>query len=569
MINGNGMRLLLLITFLPFLLFSDVQTAPFVKHDTAPHRVDQESSAPPFRGLVLVGSTGDLNPAGYEEVHGVMAYHVDLPGGVVNLKKAVRSYYNQPLDKETITEIKKRVIAYYQSHNRPVVAVSVPKQDISEGVLQLLVTEGKLGKVYCKGNKWFKSERIEEAVHLEPGETLASDILNQNLYWLNRNPFRHIDAIYTPGEEEGTTDVELICKDRFPLRLYGGIDNTGNDVTGNNRLFAGVNWGDVFWSDQRLSYQYVTSTDFKRFYAHTLFYEVPLPWQHMLNLYGGYSHVDADFAVPNIRGSMFRTHGFSVQASLRYDIPLKPHKNFLHEVTWGFDFKRTNNNLDLGGVPVISQNNVNLTQFMLGYNLGYEIKPLALSWEIEGFWSPGKWISDQTNADYQSLRPFAKNQYVYTRTALTFIWRFYEEWSMHNYFRAQWANINLLPSEEYGLGGYNTVRGYKERIVNGDNAFIWNFELRTPPVSILNALAGWKKFNDEFQFLAFFDYGVESVKRTAPMQDKTEYLASFGPGVRYNVIPYLTFRCDWGFQLHNLHLGGPYQRIHFALIVGY
>ncbi|WP_316359210.1 ShlB/FhaC/HecB family hemolysin secretion/activation protein [Candidatus Neptunichlamydia sp. REUL1] len=557
------------ILFIPFVLFGTVKHSSFVDHDTASHPIQVNASAPPFKGLILLENKADLNPAGYHDVHGVMSYHVDLPGGTVELKQRVRIYYNQPLDKETITEIKKRVIQYYQNHDRPVVTISVPHQDISTGVLQLVITEGKLGKIYCKGNKWFKSDRLEEAIQLEPGGKIASDILNQNLYWLNKNPFRHIDGIYTPGEEEGTTDVELICSDRFPLRIYAGIDNTGNDVTGNNRLFTGFNWGNVFWSDQRLSYQFVSSSDFKRYWAHTAFYEVPLPWQHMLNIYGGYSHVDADFAVPDIEGSMFHTHGFSVQGSLRYDIPLKPYKNFLHEITWGFDFKRTNNNLDLGGVPIISENNVNLTQLMLGYNMGFESPPLSISLEIEGFWSPRKWISDQTNADYESLRPFAKNQYVYTRTALTFIWRFYKDWSIHNYFRGQLANINLLPSEEYGIGGYNTVRGYKERIVNGDAAFIWNLEFRTPPVSILNALAGWKKFHDEIQFLVFYDYGLSGVKQTAPSQDKTTYLMSFGPGVRYNIIPYLTFRADWGFQLHNLHLGGPYQRLHFALIVGY
>ena len=564
-------RIILVTLLFPFFLFGVVDTTPFTLHDTSPHAPPplEERDAPLFKGLVLVCNSHDINPAGYQNVHGIMCYHLCLPGGIVPLKKAVRCYYNQPLNKETIQAIKERIIRFYQNHNRPVMGVFVPKQDISSGVLQLVIQEGKLGKVYAKGNRWFKSECLENAIDLEPGETIASDILNQNLYWLNRNPFRHVDAIYTPGKEEGTTDIELLTTDRFPLRIYTGIDNTGNDVTGNNRLFTGLNWGNVFWSDQRLSYQFVTSSDFKRFRAHTLFYEIPLPWQHLASLYGGYSHVDADFCVPDIQGSRFRTHGFSLQGSLRYDIPLKPHKNFLHEVTWGFDFKRTNNNLDLGGIPIISEDNANLTQFMLGYNLGYEADTLSLSWEIEGFYSPGKWISDQTNADYQSLRPFAKNQYVYARSAFTAIWRFYKGWALHNYFRGQSANINLLPSEEYGLGGYNTVRGYKERIVNGDNAFIWNIELRTPPISLLNLRAGWNKFHDTFQFLLFYDYGLAGVKHTAPMQHKTQYLMGIGPGVRYNVIPYLTFRADWGFQLHDLHLGGPYQRLHFALTLGY
>lgn len=562
------MRWLYFFLLFPLFLCAEVKVSSFVDHDTKDQPV--VGSSPHFKGLILVGKKSDLNPSGYEDVHGVMTYHVELPGNIVNLKRAIRTYYNHPLNAETISAIKKRVIEYYDNNGRPVVAVSVPQQDVTDGVLQLMVTEGKLGKVTCTGNKWFSDEQILKGVQLEPGESIASDLLDQNLYWLNRNPFRQVDAVYTPGTEEGTTDIELICKDRRPFRIYAGIDNTGNDVTGNNRLFTGFTWGHVFWTDQRLSYQFSSSSDFKRYQAHTLYYEIPLPWwQHLINIYGGYSHVDADFHVPTITGAKFRTHGFSLQASLRYDITLKAMKNFLHEVTCGFDFKRTNNNLDLGGVPIISENNVNLTQFQLGYNLGYTINPISLSFEVEGFWSPGKWVSDQTNKDYQSLRPFAKNQYVYARTALSLIYNFYKEWTLHNTFRGQIASNNLLPSEEYGVGGYNTVRGYKERIVNGDQVFIWNIELRTPPVSILNPLAGYKKFNDAFQFLVFFDYGLSGVRRSAPEQSKTSYLTSIGPGVRYNIIPYLTFRADWGFQLHNLHLGGPYQRLHFSLSIGY
>ena len=188
------------ILFIPFLVFGTITHSSFVDHDTTSHPIRVNASVPSFKGLILLGNTADLNPAGYHNVHGVMSYHVDLPGGIVELKKMVRTYYNQPLDKQTITEIKKRVIQYYQNHDHPVVTICVPHQDISEGVLQLVITEGKLGRIYCRGNKWFKSDRIEEAIQLEPGKNIASDILNQNLYWLNRNPFRHIDAVYTPGE---------------------------------------------------------------------------------------------------------------------------------------------------------------------------------------------------------------------------------------------------------------------------------------------------------------------------------------------------------------------------------
>jgi len=498
-----------------------------------------------------------------------MICHLGLPGNVHGLKKTVRIYTNTPLNNETISAIKKCVIQFYQKNDRPLVAISVPEQDISTGVLQMIVKEAKLGKVYSTGNRYFNSETLEESINIEPGESIASDILNQNLYWLNRNPFRHVDAVYTKGEEEGTTDIELIVVDRFPVRIYAGIDNTGNDVTGNNRLFTGFNWGDVFGLDQRFSYQFTTSPDLKRYRSHTFFHEIPFSWQHMLNVYGGYSHVDADFTVPSLRGAKFRTHGFSLQGSVRYGIPLRPYKNFLHEVTGGFDFKRTNNNLDIGGQPIISKDNVNLTQFQISYNLGYESKAVSISFEVEGFWSPGKWIADQTKKDYQSLRPFANNRYMYARSAATIIWRYHKQWAMHNTLRGQIASINLLPSEEYGVGGYNTVRGYKERLINGDNVFIWNFEMRSPPTNVIKCLLKNSKVKDELQLLLFFDYGLAGVKQPISGQNKTEYLMSAGPGIRYSIVPYLTFRSDWGFQLHHLNLSGPNQRLHFALILGY
>jgi len=563
---------LLFFLFISFLYGEQTDHSPFHSHDKR-HLRGTTIQKPAFQGLVLVSKESDLNPAGYETVHGVQTVDVTLPGNIVSLKKELRTLIGKSLDASLIKEIKKRVTAFYCRHHRPFVTLTVPEQDISSGTLQLIVKISRIGKIEVKGNKWFSKKSIEESIQLEEDEMVAADLLDQDLYWLNRNPFRQVDALFLPGKDPNTTDIELQVHDRFPLRTYTGIDNTGNDVTGNNRFFVGLDSGQLFKTDQRLSYQFVSSTDFKRFYSHVLFYELPLPWRHLLQIYGGYGHVDASFRVPDIQGTKFHTKGWSMQTSLRYDIPLKPLYRLLHEFIWGFDFKRTNNNLDLGGPPIISENNVNLAQFMVGYNLGYDVAPVTLSFALEGYASPGEWIADQSDSDYQSLRPFSKNRYVYARSAFTLVWDFFEKWTFHQAVRWQWASINLLPSEEYGVGGYNTVRGYKERLVNGDNVFILNLEVHTPKVSLLYPLLGHKKFQDTFEFLLFFDYGFQQVKQPVYKQNKTNNLASVGPGIRYQVSPYLTLRVDWGFQLHHLTdpsiNPGPHQRLHFALIGGY
>lgn len=95
--------------------------------------------------------------------------------------------------------------------------------------------------------------------------------------------------------------------------------------------------------------------------------------------------MDADFHVPTILGARFRTHGFSLQTSLRYDIPLKPHLNFLHEVTWGFDFKRTNNNLDLGESLSSQKIMSTLPSFNLDIILAIRLPLFPFPLKLKGF----------------------------------------------------------------------------------------------------------------------------------------------------------------------------------------
>ena len=112
-----------------------------------------------------------------------------------------------------------------------------------------------------------------------------------------------------------------------------------------------------------------------------------------------------------------------------------------------------------------------------------------------------------------------------------------------------------MPTEQYGLGGYNTVRGYDERSANGDNAYVFNTELRTPPGSIFK-IFGNQEVDDSIQFLAFFDYGfVGNIQPVPGSLEQTVFLMSIGPGVRYNIDRFVSVRFDWGFQLHQAPIG--------------
>ena len=280
---------------------------------------DVQSNTPRFsnhpmieeiQGILLIPNQDYLNYTSTKGLRGLQIHDVPIPGDVEYLRALLESLFMyQPLTQDLIKILKQQIILFYRSNNRPVVFVYVPPQEITDGVLQMVVMEGYVGQIAASGNCWFPSWFFEGSLSIGPGDPICTGELWADIAWLNRNPFRNVDVVLAPGCDVGTTNIELVVSDRCPLRVYVGADNTGIRCTEVPRLFTGITWGNVFWLDHILDYQYTTSQDFHIFQSHTLHYTVPLFWQHLILLYGGYSKVE-----PKIRD--FKTKGREYQPSV-------------------------------------------------------------------------------------------------------------------------------------------------------------------------------------------------------------------------------------------------------------
>jgi hemolysin activation/secretion protein len=118
----------------------------------------------------------------------------------------------------------------------------------------------------------------------------------------------------------------------------------------------------------------------------------------------------------------------------------------------------------------------------------------------------------------------------------------------------QFASTSLISSEQLAIGGWNTVRGYDERVLFGDQGFVINIELHTPSFSPSSWISG-KLPKDDLQFLAFWDFGLMNTIDPSPGDPSPTYLTGIGVGARYNVGSNLAVRCDVGFPLYNPDLG--------------
>lgn len=135
------------------------------------------------------------------------------------------------------------------------------------------------------------------------------------------------------------------------------------------------------------------------------------------------------------------------------------------------------------------------------------------------------------NADYNALRPGAKNHWVIGRASFKYLQSLPARFGILLHGRGQISSQNLLPSEQVGLGGFDTVRGYTERQLNYDSALLATVELQSPSFRVLGLKRA--KFKDNAYFIGFVDCGYGGNHNLIPGEPNSDYLLGVGPGLRY------------------------------------
>lgn len=476
-------------------------------------------------------------------------------------KARMSKFLGKPVSLRSIEDLLQEVVDYYTSGDRPFVIVTSPEQDITGGVLQILVIEGKVGDVKITGAKYFDEKIYRNAIGLKAGDPLIKRKLDADIEWLNRNPFREASAFLGPGKAIGTTDVDVRTRERPPVRVYAGYDDTGTKTSGNDRISAGVNWGNVFGLDHQFNYQFTANPSVDRYRAHSATYVAPLAWRHVLTVFGSHADINGNLPAP------FSLRGRSEQLGLRYEVPLDKIGGLSHSWIGGLDYKRSNTNLEFG-LTNISPSPSEIMQGVLGYQANIVDTLGVTSLSANGYYSPGGSTNSNTDANFQTLRAFAHSHYSYLNLQLQRVTRLPHEFSWHLVAVTQIASGNLLGSEQLGAGGYSTVRGYNEREANGDQGALIRNEVRTPSFNLGAPMPG---SHAQVQMLAFVDYGVVRNKRLLPGEASRVELASAGLGMRFSVDQNVTVRFDHGWQLKDDGVvgGRKNSRSHFALLVSY
>jgi hemolysin activation/secretion protein len=527
----------------------DIQPVSFAhadgrgSHSASPSATsDPTPLASDLRGIRVVPTTRDVvkSPGSFS---GVVTEGVELPPKVYNV---LASKVGQPLTLGGLNQMVREAVLAYRKSDLPVVDVLVPEQEITSGILQLVIIEGRLGDVIVEGAGDAESRSLARQIRTARGEVIRESDLTDDLNWINKHPNRQVDLVFSPGGGYGETDIILRNQSSKDLLGYLSLENSGNEVLGEERAILGLSWtGPLFLGmDSILSYQFTTNMDGDAsLFGHTGVFASYLPWRHQVTILGAYVESSANISQ---NGVVFDNGGENKQVSGRYGIPLPGFGRFSHEFELGMDFKSSNNGLAFNQVQVFDS-----TSEIVQYNLGYNI----VARDNTGVWrldseivnSPGDNTNKNTDAVFASQRAGATANYTYGQVTLERDQKLVEGWSAYGRIRGQASNANLLASETLGAGGWDTVRGWEERVVSGDSGLIASAELRTP-VFYPSTFMGFRNVEDGAYGLIFYDYGTVSSHTPLPGEQDAE-LGAVGLGFRYNRDNWFSLRVDYGFQV--------------------
>ncbi|BBU32655.1 hypothetical protein BTHE68_63890 (plasmid) [Burkholderia sp. THE68] len=457
---------------------------------------------------------------------------------------------HEPLTFARLAAIRRAVVQRYRAAGQPLVDVYVPEQDVSNGVVTIAIAEFRAGRVIPKGNRYFSDALLTREMPLASGEPIHEAVVASGLALLNANPYRRVDVIYAPGAEHDTTDVVLQTEDRLPFRLYGGYNNDGVRDLGRDRILAGFDYGNLFGIDARIGYQMTASNDLlsgnpdiegrpdrPRYIAHAFNVIAPLPWLDRIELFGVYAQ-----STPRLPDSYGQT-GLSAQLSFRYDWRLPPLDRagaWQQQVQIGYDFKRSNNDLEFGGFQVFNAN-THIHQFVIAYDLLRSDASGDTHLNASLFASPGYFDSSSNDEAYDAARLGATPRYQYMQLSAQRDMPLGKSgFSVSARGLLQWTGSTLLPSEELGLGGDATVRGYEPYAAQGDRGWNVQTELRAPAISAGSAA---------MQPFLFFDAGHVWNRIAEFGEVNNASLASVGAGIRVQIGRFVSFRGTYGFPL--------------------
>jgi hemolysin activation/secretion protein len=509
------------------------QPVPPAPSNITPASEDATPIGPALAGLFLLGPADPVRtPAA--GIDTALIKRMDTAEG----RALLTPFLGQPLSRKLIARVEAAIASYYRRGGFPFVSLSTPEQNITAGVLQVRVIEFHAGEVKVKGSK--NPEQIRKSIRLTKGGDIDADQLAQDLDWLNRYPYHHVEAVFSPGDAMGQSDLTLETTESRSYRVYAGYSNSGSPSTNWDRYFLGASVGDLLIPGSLASYQFTASPDAYRgasdpsYLSHGARFSVPAGRRQ--DIEGTFDHVEMNTTNASFSSKQSIDElAFGYRSAISSVIPLPG------DITAGIEAKRISQHTYFQGVDV-RDGAAAVYQLYGGYSDAWSEMFGRGDIMATVHVSPGGIDGHNSSANLSTFTQERVTDAAYSYVAVQADQTFQlpSGWSLFETLVAQYGSSGLPQTEQLGLGGQSLVRGYSTDDGSFDNGFVFRSELHAPTFTLgqtdwVNAAAGY----------AFLDLGQGWERGVHTYA----HPASIGAGLDDQLTAHVTATFDYAYVL--------------------
>lgn len=437
----------------------------------------------------------------------------------------------------------------------------VTPQAIADGVVQINIIEGSLEKIEIEGNQRLNPNYIRSRINLVAGKPLNIGKLEEQLRLLRFDPlFENVEASLRAGSEIGKSILIIRAKEANNVDIDLSFDNYSPPSVGSERLGVGVTFRNLSGIGDELygSYKWTTTGGADIF---DFTYRVPL------NAMNGTLQLRA---APNSNRitqepfNAFDINGNSQLYEVSYRQPLVRTLTEEFALSLGLTHQQGQTFTFAGPTPFSigpDENGVSRTT-VIKFGQDYVKRDPRGAWTLRSLFNFGTGWFDATN----NTEPIPDGRFFSWLGQIQRVQVLNEDNLLIAQADVQLTPDTLLPSEQFIIGGGQSVRGYRQNVRAGDNGIKFSLEDRI-------TLARGQSRRSTFVLAPFFDLGYVWNQSDNPntLQYQT-FLASLGLGMLWEPIPDLSLRLDYGLPLvdlsdrgNNIQDDGLYFSVNYKL----
>jgi hemolysin activation/secretion protein len=436
----------------------------------------------------------------------------------------------QELSLTEINALARRITAHYRFAGYILARAYVPAQEVRDGVLEIAVLEGRVGRVQFQGFRHHDPEVVRPYFQLGEGAGVFHGPRHERgLLLINDLPGLRVRSTLTPGEQIGTTDIVVEAeRDRFVTASLEA-NNYGSRFTGRERFGGSVEVNNLIGVGDGLSLRGMMSRRPEDLWFARGSYSLPLgtagtrtalTYTHVesrageefrdLDIQGAGDLIGLSIVHPFVRGRALNVYG-----QLGFD-----YKDFDITILGDRLSRDRLRVLTLSGSADVVDRWRGLTGVTLGVQQG-------LGGFMDGL---------RREDDPEASRAGAGGTFTKLVTEITRLQQIVGPTSLYLRMSGQWASTRLVTPEQFAIGGAGTVRGYPIAEVSGDHGYASTAELRwnAPGFSTRPAFRG-HTWGDLLQVFAFVDHGGVFLIDPGPGEERLRQLTGAGVGLRFGL----------------------------------